>query len=36
MCQGQFDFMANASFEYAKAAVSIELIVIEYQKIFNN
>jgi glycosyltransferase involved in cell wall biosynthesis len=36
MGQGEFDFMAQASFEYAKAAVSIEQIAIEYQKMFNN
>ena len=34
--QGDFDLMAQASFEYAKSAVSIEQIAIDYQKMFND
>jgi glycosyltransferase involved in cell wall biosynthesis len=34
--QNEFDSMANASFEYAKKAVSIDQMLIEYQKMFDN
>lgn len=33
--QNEFDSMAHTSFEYAKKAVSIEQMLIEYQKMFD-
>jgi len=34
--QNEFDYMARASFEYAKKALSAEKMLIDYQKMFDN